>query len=239
MQKPRLQLGFGLQLVFAHAALAVGTLLPVAHVDFVATNVNIVIGEQVEHLTIDVLAELQHAVLAGTKRRGEELSPAGALLAGESVVVVDSAEAVAGNIDFGHDIYATLTGEGNYLADIILRVKTTIFPLRIDILRRQLQIGIVLRHSIAHAHGILIVGRTPGAALGEQRVFLDFDAPALVVGQVPMELVDLVECQHVEQLHHFFLGEEMARAVEFHASPCETRGVKDLAGGKSDSSAYG
>ena len=209
------------------------------HINFVATYVNIVIGEQVEHLAIDVFAEFQHAVLTWTKWRGEELSPAGTLLTGESIVVIDGAEAMTGNIDFGHDIYPTLTSIGNNLADIILCVEAAILPLRIDNFRGQLQVRIVLRHGIAHAHGILVVRYAPSTTLSEQRIFLDFNTPALVVCQMPMEFVDLVECQNIEQLHHFFLGEEMARTVEFHASPCETRGVEDFAGGKSNCSRYG
>ena len=196
--------------MLAHAALAVGAALPVAHVDLVATDVNIVIREEVEHLTINILAELQHSVLARTKWRGEELSPARTLSAGESVVIVDGTKAMAGDVDFRHDIDSTLAGEGHNLTDVVLRVETTILSSVVELIARQLQVRIVLALSIAHADGVLVVGYAPRTTLGEQGIFLDFYAPALVVGEMPVELVNLVKRQHIEQLHHFLFRKEVA-----------------------------
>ena len=196
--------------MLAHAALAVGAALPVAHVNLVATDVNIVIREEVEHLTINILAELQHSVLAGTKRRGEELSPARTLSAGKAVVIVDGTKAMARDVDFRHDIDSALAGEGHNLTDVVLRVETAILSSVVELIARQLQVGIVLALSIAHADGVLIVGYAPRTTLGEQRIFLDFYAPTLVVGEMPVELVNLVKRQHIEQLHHFLFREEVA-----------------------------
>ena len=39
-----------------------------------------------------------------------------------------------------------------------------------------------------------------GTNLGEQRIFLYLDAPSLVVGEMPMEAVDIVQREHVDKL---------------------------------------
>ena len=57
---------------------------------------------------------------------------------------------------------------------------------------------------------------------------LDFKSPTLVVGEVPMELVELVECHEVEELHHFFLGVEVTGHVEHQATPSETGCILNL-----------
>ena len=54
---------------------------------------------------------------------------------------------------------------------------------------------------------------------------LDFDTPALVVGEMPVEAVHLVVCHHVE--HPLYLAHrvEVARAVYHEASPAKLRRV--------------
>ena len=76
MREPSLQLLFALQPLLAHPTLAVGTLLPVGLFHLVATDVHILIGEELEDLLIDILAELDGRVLARTGRRGEGGAPA-------------------------------------------------------------------------------------------------------------------------------------------------------------------
>ena len=65
---------------------------------------------------------------------------------------------------------------------------------------------------------------------GEFRVFLDFDAPALVVGQVPVEAVDVVQREHVDEALHGIEGHEMARHVEVRTAIGEARRICHLAG---------
>ena len=139
---------------------------------------------------------------------------------------------MAWDVNFGHYVDASLAGVGHDFADVVLSVVAAVFTAAVEVLLGQLQVGVVLTFSIAHADGVLVVRNAPGAALGQQGIFLDFYAPALVVGQVPVELVDFVERQHVEQLHDLLLGEEVARAVQFHASPLEARRVQNLAAGQ-------
>ena len=91
----------------------------------------------------------------------------------------------------------------------------------------QEHVDIVGLKGLLGADGVLIVRNAPCAALRQQGVFLDFDAPTLVVGEVPVEAVDLVESHQVDELFHLLDGEEMAGAVEMEASPTEARCVAD------------
>ena len=73
----------------------------------------------------------------------------------------------------------------------------------------------------------------------ELRPLLDFDAPALVVSEMPVEDIHIVHGQQVEELLHECDGEEMTRAVEVHTSPREPRTVRDHHGIHDRSLAYG
>ena len=55
------------------------------------------------------------------------------------------------------------------------------------------------------------MSRPPRADLRELRVLLDLDAPALVVGEVPVERVQLVQRHQVDVLLHELLRHEVAR----------------------------
>ena len=55
----------------------------------------------------------------------------------------------------------------------------------------------------------------------------DFDAPPLVVGQVPVEFVEFVGGHQVEVAFDLVDGVEVAADVEVHAAPVESRGVAD------------
>ena len=59
---------------------------------------------------------------------------------------------------------------------------------------------------------------TVGTNLRQFRVFLDFDAPALVVAEVEMELVHIVHGQHVDVNLHRIQRDEMAAGIEMHAT---------------------
>lgn len=80
------------------------------------------------------------------------------------------------------------------------------------------------------AADVVVVGGgvTPGTLFGQGGIAFDFDAPPLVVGQVPVELVELVLCHAVEQRHDLLPGEEVARHVEHEAPPCEARRILDF-----------
>ena len=59
---------------------------------------------------------------------------------------------------------------------------------------------------------------TVGTNLCQFWILLDFDAPALVVAEVEMELVHVVHDQHVNVNLHRIQRDEMAARIEMHAT---------------------
>ena len=55
------------------------------------------------------------------------------------------------------------------------------------------------------------------------RIFLDFNAPALVLCKMPVEPVKLVGCHHVEVLLHLVNAEDMPADIQMHAPVCKSR----------------
>ena len=116
-------------------------------------------------------------------------------------------------VDFGNDGDETLAGVLHDFARLLLRVEAL------------MGLAVILARVVSYdrlgavcAHG------------GEFRVFLDFDAPALVVGQVPVEAVDVVQREHVDEALHGVEGHEMARHVEVRTAIGEARRICHLAG---------
>ena len=79
----------------------------------------------------------------------------------------------------------------------------------------------------ASAVGSHLAALAPRADLGELRVLLDLDAPALVVGEVPVEAVHLVAGQQVDVLLREFDRPEVPAGIEVHAAPFEAWPVSD------------
>ena len=78
---------------------------------------------------------------------------------------------------------------------------------------------------------LVVAGRRlapPRAHLGQPRVAVDLYPPALVVGQVEVEHVQLVEAGEVDQPQDEVLGKEMPGDVQVHAPPGKAGGVVDL-----------
>ena len=68
---------------------------------------------------------------------------------------------------------------------------------------------------------------TDRADFGQLWVFLDFDTPALIVGEMPVKTVHFVVRHYVEHALYLVYGEEMARNIEHVASVAESRFVGD------------
>ena len=67
----------------------------------------------------------------------------------------------------------------------------------------------------------------PRADLGEPRILLDLDAPALVIGEMPVEAVHLMEREEVDVLLHELLRHEVPGDIEVRAAPREARAIRD------------
>lgn len=67
----------------------------------------------------------------------------------------------------------------------------------------------------------------PAAGPGQLRVARDLDPPALVVGEVEVQDVELVGGEQIEVAQHPVLGQEVPCDIEQHAAPGETGSVLD------------
>ena len=88
-----------------------------------------------------------------------------------------------------------------------------------------------VRSIVRHSASICITGcfLSPSSDFCEFRILLDFDSPALVLCEMPVEHVLLVHCHHIDEFHHFLLRIEVAAAVEVHTSPRKLRLIYDTA----------
>ena len=64
-----------------------------------------------------------------------------------------------------------------------------------------------------------------GTDFRQFRVFLDLDAPALVVRQVPVHTVDLEQSQYIQVFLHILYRDEMTARIEHDTTIFETRFV--------------
>ena len=184
----RLQFGFILQVVLLDALLAVGALLPHIARSLVAANVYIFTGEQCHHLVKHILPELEGALLAcaGNLLRHAPVGPclvvALLALAAEPRICAQCAQRVTGDLNLGH-----------YGDEALLCILHNLLYLLLCVVAA---IGDAVESLVVACRGLL----AQASNLGEQRVFLYLYAPALVLGQVPVETVHLVHGKDVQHL---------------------------------------
>ena len=175
--------------------------------------------EQLEDLFEHVLQKREHLVLH--REHAVEDAPPGRDLerlaaVAELRVCGNGRTRVSGHLDLGHDRDEAVSGVAHDLAHVVLRVEAAVGLA-----------GVAPRGRIARRRSELAV-RSPGADVSQLRVALDLDAPALIVGEVPVEDVELVQRQQIQVLADGFLGHEMACDVEVAAAPGEARPVLDI-----------
>ena len=190
-----------------HQLLAVGAVLPGFRNDLFYTHMEVFGGEDGGQLLDDVF---EHHVVLLAAHADDVVRLA--LHAAEFLVVLahhfgignGQGFGVARKVEFGNDLDVAFGGISHDLLEILLGIKAAIalFP------------RIVSRHQG-------LVGAAPGADLCQAGILLDLDPPAVVVGQVPVELVDLVIGQEIEVAQDVFLVEEGAGNVEHAAAPGE------------------
>jgi hypothetical protein len=178
--------------------------------------------EEREHLVEHVLEELEHVV---TDTQHVLLDPPErldvVLLSGVAELGIggDRRERVSGHLDLRHDRHMPVGGIPHDLSHVVL--------------------GVEARMRDAGESALLWIGRArrehavPArrADPGELRVPPDLDPPALVIGEMPVEDVQLVQSEEVDVLEHGLPRHEVPADVQVAAAPIKTRRVLDLDGG--------
>ena len=122
---------------------------------------------------------------------------------------------MTGHFDLRDDGDVARLRIGHHLAHIVLCVETAVW----DAVEDQLSIALQTAHQRLLA---------PRADLGQPGILLDLDAPALVIGEMPMKDIELVQRQQIDVTQHEVLGHEVSRHIEHRAAPAKARNVLDL-----------
>ena len=115
---------------------------------------------------------------------------------------------MAGHVYLGNDVDIAVGSILHHLAYLLLGVVTAVALTVVDVR--------IAPHSSA---------RTPGTHLGEAGILLNLDAPALVVGEMPVKAVHVVQGQQVDVLLDEIDREEVSGAVQVHAPVTKPRRI--------------
>ena len=197
-----------------HQFLAFSAVFPRIGGHFLHAHVEVFRGEESRHFLDDVV---EHRVVLLPAHAEDVVEFAlhaqdiGVVVAHHFGVGDSQGFGVAGQVDFGDDFDAPVGGVGHDFPDVVLGIETAIALLA----------GVEGRFE-------RFAAAAPGTDGRQFRILLDFHAPAVVVGQVPVELVDLVVGQPVEVTQDIIFTEERARDVEHAAAPGEAGRIHDL-----------
>ena len=190
-------------------SLALGTLLPALLRAFVAADVDVGRGEHVAEFGEDRLEEVERLGVAAAEHLAHH-APIGSNLIGAARAAqvgedVQGTLHVARHVYLGHHVDVALCCITHHLAAVILRVVAAVGDVVVD------------------AHPARTDDRLlPHAAflcqLGQR---LHLEAPALVLGQVPVELVAAVQGHRIQELLDELHAEEVAPAVEQNTAIAE------------------
>src|SRR5207237_5814029 len=217
--EPRLQLVLVLEAFLLHALLRGRSAPPLGLRALVAADVDELRREELEHFVEDVFEKAKHVV-----RDTQHVicdAPVREYLDGlagvpELGICRDRGHGVPRHLYLRHDGDPALGRVTYDLADIVLRVETAVW------FAGELAEGRILRSRSGHR---VLAECADG---GQLRVLLDLDAPALVLGQMPVEDVELVQREEIDVLEDEFLRHEVAAHVEMAPAPGEARPILDL-----------
>ena len=176
-------------------------------------------GEELAHLVEHALQEVEGLFEAHAEHvfRNTPTGPdlIGAASAAEFGVGRQRCHHMAGQVDLGHNGDAALPRIIDDLTDLLLGVVAAVADAVV-------RIEVVFDHRpVAEA-----------ADFGETGVALNFEPPALVVREMPVETVELVERHYVEVLLRLFDAPEMSDRIHVHAAVGKARTVGNHAAGQ-------
>ena len=208
LHEPRLQPVHIAESFLFDAAFAVGIVFPLVGGTFVAADVDIVVGEHLGDVAeyafqeVDgfVFSDIQN-VLADAARNAHRIGFR--RVATQFGIGRHGCHHMTGHIDFGNDFDVAFLGVGDDFAQVVERVEAAATIFRV-VVERSFVCRVVTRHRTTANR----------ANSGQFRVFGNLDAPALVVGQVPVETVEFVNRSDIEQFFYLILVEEVAAHVE-------------------------
>ncbi len=213
LNKPALQFIFIGKPLLPDPLLTFMACFPACFGGFVAADMNVFTGKQFDHLIQNIFEKFEGLLVSGTENI--HIGPVSAGLhikrpagAGELRIGRQHLAGMAGHFNLGNNGDITVGCVGHDLPDVFLCIITTIGSLLARLRRRAL------------IPGLMFTVHTPGSDFGQFWVLINFDAPAVVVGQVPVKYVHFVQGNQIDVALDKFLREEMPRDIQVHAAPC-------------------
>ena len=197
------------------ACLTLRTLLPLGLRTLVAAYMYVLRREESHNLFQHVVDEFHCLVVAGAEHvvRHAPHLPNLVRTAGATQFWISRKGSlhVSRQVDLGHNRDVAVGSILHDVANLLLCVEASV------------RLAVILARVVAD-DGLCAL-RTN---LGEQRILLYLDAPALVVGEVPVEAVDVVQGEYVDELAYLVGAYEVARHVEVGSAVREARSVDDV-----------
>ena len=215
------------QAFLGDALLALGTILPTDTRCLIASDVDVPGGKYLYQLAQNILHELHGLLVADAEYVGED-TPVGTHLiraarAAELRIGGKHGEGMTGQVYLRQHVNVAFCRIGHHLFHLFLSVVAAV-------------VGVVILAAAQVAHHGTVAHRTYFIQLG---IFLAFDAPALVVGQVPVEGIHVVQSQQVDVFLHELHGEEVPAHVEVHGAVGEARFIVHYGSGQQYALALG
>ena len=202
------------QAQFPDALLAAGTLLPPHLRSLVAADMDVFRREDLHQFRQHTFHETESLLLAGTEDILEHAPVAlhlvGTARAAQFGIGLQRSQHVARHVNLGNHRDIAFLGIAHDFLQLLLRETAAVGRT-------------VVNRRVAAQYRVVALR----ALLYQLRIAVNGHAPALVVGQVPVETVHIVQRHRVEILLHKLHAEEMAGYIQVHAAIAKPRGILD------------
>ncbi len=128
---------------------------------------------------------------------------------------------MSGQFDFRDNRYVALSGIGNDIPHVLLRVKPAVASVS----------PVIPTGTGVQPEADIIA---PGTQLGEFRIFPDGNPPSLVIHEVPVEYIEFVSGHDIDKILNFVYRKKVTADVEVKPTPGKTRHIRDGHGGNDD-----
>ncbi|MPM50107.1 hypothetical protein SDC9_96842 [bioreactor metagenome] len=214
--KIALQFLFRRQIFSFHAGLAFGASFPARFRSFVTTNMNVLRREKIHHFKQDIFQKSKNRIISCTinifKNAPALFHFERSACTRQLRIRSQRRHRVARHFNFGNNSNIAIGSIGHHFADLLLRVKSTV--------------------------NTSVIFFAPGSDAGQFRIFLYFDPPALIFGQMPVKNVHFVCCKQINVPFNKVNLHKMAATVKVHSAPRKAGPVGYFQTGKHNVSGF-
>ena len=178
---------------------------------FIATDMDVFSRKQVAHFCEYVFEKLECRFLADAKYlfTYPPASPNLIILTltSELGIAGQSGLGMSGHFDFRNDCYLACCGISNNVTNLLLCIKSPMGN------------TVILLTMIVMSDDAFLSLR---ADAGEFGITANFDSPALIVGQMPVEIINFMHADKIDKRFYLFNGEKVTATIQMCTSISET-----------------